>query len=311
MTTTTTTLSILRHARSTGEIIAAVDHLLQLGYSPDRAAKAVAPYVLLDLALVAVRRQVDAALASLSLADQEAAESAAASLRGYGRGDPRPYEWQLLRAVCIHDVTSANLEAAWDDHEHEAGDESQCDCANVDDAIEQATATAAVCEATVDAARAALRDSDEIRRYEIRDDNGAWHVDSTPADLDDDVAASVRDGDWDAEGRSWTWHGRSSCAATGEEHTHSVEIAAEVPDCVDDEHDWQSPHSVLGGLRENPGVWGKGGGVMIREVCAHCGRYRLIDTWADDGRGGHERHESYEDADEDSLAWVRERAEAA
>jgi integrase len=27
-------------------------------------------------------------------------------------------------------------------------------------------------------------------------------------------------------------------------------------------HDWQSPWSVLGGLKENPGVWGHGGGVV-------------------------------------------------
>lgn len=39
-TTNTTTLSILRAARSSGDTIAAVDHLLALGYSPERAARA-------------------------------------------------------------------------------------------------------------------------------------------------------------------------------------------------------------------------------------------------------------------------------
>jgi hypothetical protein len=47
-----------------------------------------------------------------------------------------------------------------------------------------------------------------------------------------------------------------------------------------EEHDWRSPLSLLGGCEENPGVWGNGGGVIIAEVCAHCGCKRMTDTWA-------------------------------
>ena len=39
-----TTLVLLRDARATGETIAAVDHLLQLGYAPSRAERASQPY---------------------------------------------------------------------------------------------------------------------------------------------------------------------------------------------------------------------------------------------------------------------------
>lgn len=46
------------------------------------------------------------------------------------------------------------------------------------------------------------------------------------------------------------------------------------------EHDWQSPHRIVGGLRESPGVWGHGGGVTIQKVCVRCGAGRHIDTWA-------------------------------
>lgn len=79
------------------------------------------------------------------------------------------------------------------------------------------------------------------------------------------------------------------------------------PDCDGEhDHDWQSPYSVVGGIRDNPGVWGHGGGVIIREVCAHCGRYKVTDTWAQDPSTGEEGLEAvwYEDADSASTEWV-------
>ncbi|MFA6118237.1 MAG: hypothetical protein WC729_29900 [Sphingomonas sp.] len=45
-------------------------------------------------------------------------------------------------------------------------------------------------------------------------------------------------------------------------------------------HDWQSLHEIVGGLKENPGVHGHGGGVVIHQACRHCGARRRIDTWA-------------------------------
>jgi hypothetical protein len=53
------------------------------------------------------------------------------------------------------------------------------------------------------------------------------------------------------------------------------------PKCLEGhEHDWIAPHELVGGLEENPGVFGSGGGVIIKEVCRHCGTLRQIDTWA-------------------------------
>jgi hypothetical protein len=94
------------------------------------------------------------------------------------------------------------------------------------------------------------------------------------------------------------------CDATGEGAPLAVEVDAVEPECSSDEHDWQTPHHVLGGLRENPGVWGNGGGVCCSYVCRHCGMYRHTDTWADDGHGGRYTSTSYDEADDDSLAWV-------
>lgn len=82
------------------------------------------------------------------------------------------------------------------------------------------------------------------------------------------------------------------------------------PDCIDKHtaHDWQSPHEVVGGIESNPGCWGKGGGVMIKEVCARCGAYKHNDTWATNQTNGTQGHTStsYESADDESLAWIQQ-----
>ena len=68
-----------------------------------------------------------------------------------------------------------------------------------------------------------------------------------------------------------------------ERTSDKITIEPEEPACADGhDHEWRSPYDVLGGCRENPGVWGHGGGVIIREVCRHCGCLRTTDTWAQD-----------------------------
>jgi hypothetical protein len=93
-----------------------------------------------------------------------------------------------------------------------------------------------------------------------------------------------------------------------------ISVDPDEPECVDgEEHDWQSPHSVLGGLKENPGVWGSGGGVIIKTVCRHCGRYCVNNTWAQDPEDGEQGLESarYEDADDASEAWAEKQKASA
>lgn len=66
-----------------------------------------------------------------------------------------------------------------------------------------------------------------------------------------------------------------------------VEIEPEAPDCDGGaEHDWASPHEIVGGIKENPGVWGHGGGIVSRSVCRRCGCGRKVDTWAQDPTDG-------------------------
>jgi hypothetical protein len=73
-------------------------------------------------------------------------------------------------------------------------------------------------------------------------------------------------------------------------------------------HSWKSPIEVVGGIEENPGIRGNAGGVIIQEVCRHCGTYRETNTWATNPETGKQglRSVSYMDADETSLDWIRD-----
>ncbi|KKK91400.1 hypothetical protein LCGC14_2713330, partial [marine sediment metagenome] len=65
-----------------------------------------------------------------------------------------------------------------------------------------------------------------------------------------------------------------------------VEFEPTEPNCSNhDNHDWQAPYEMVGGIRDNPGVWGKGGGTVSTEVCLNCHATRVTDTWAQ-GPGG-------------------------
>jgi hypothetical protein len=44
------------------------------------------------------------------------------------------------------------------------------------------------------------------------------------------------------------------------------------PECTEESHGWETPHEIVGGLKENPGVWSLGGTTMVyHSVCSHCG----------------------------------------
>lgn len=97
-------------------------------------------------------------------------------------------------------------------------------------------------------------------------------------------------------------------------HGEAVEEppAAKCVEADDGEHEWCSPFAVVGGIKENPGVQGHGGGVIITEVCRHCGTYRTTDTWATGHDGRPTTTVTYREADDASLAWIDlERAAAA
>jgi hypothetical protein len=124
----------------------------------------------------------------------------------------------------------------------------------------------------------------------------------------------VDDGNW-GEITSTVWIRVSTYRkdADGEiydEKGHTIAIDPDEPDCIDgEEHVWKSPYSLLGGLKENPGVQGHGGGVICTSVCAHCGQYRITDSWSQNPETGEQGLDSveYQDADDDSREWVEKR----
>jgi hypothetical protein len=144
----------------------------------------------------------------------------------------------------------------------------------------------------------------ERRYYELSDDGSREIVACDSMDEAIEQAEEwMRSGSWgmDAEGASSIEvryyirevDERGARIPDGDERCGTVHIDPDEPDCDDGEHDWQSPHEIVGGIKENPGVWGHGGGVTIREICTICGMERHTDTWADDGHGGHMRSVSY------------------
>lgn len=142
------------------------------------------------------------------------------------------------------------------------------------------------------------------------DDGGAPQHYPEAATAEEAARLYVEEGCFDADGmasttwiRVWTWPDDDR----DDVETHTIAVHPRAPQCGGgDEHEWCSPHGLVGGLRENPGVHGHGGGVVMTEVCARCGAYRVRDTWAQDPATGELVGESvtYREPDDASLAWI-------
>ncbi len=138
--------------------------------------------------------------------------------------------------------------------------------------------------------------------YEIRDapDKPAvwrcWDSSGTEVDIVAETAEEaadeyVGDGDWgDSFSTRWATvrcaqivHGKTSTANT---EFVTVSIAPDEPKCGKSAHDWRAPYEIVGGLTDNPGVFGQGGGVRTHTVCVHCGCERVADGWATNPENG-------------------------
>ena len=96
----------------------------------------------------------------------------------------------------------------------------------------------------------------------------------------------VDGGDW-GEITSTAWVTVRVMDEDGDSERIKITIDPEEPACVGGhDHDWQSPHAIVGGIESNPGVRGHGGGVKITEVCMRCGCGKHTDTWAQDPEDG-------------------------
>jgi len=145
-----------------------------------------------------------------------------------------------------------------------------------------ATAAQDVAQTTLDAAREALSGSYCPREWRLLE--GGHEYDTVTADSSEEALDAARENCdrsnySDSKGTLWI-DVKAVCDETGEEDEDTVTLYEGKPDCSESEHDWQQSHELFGGCKQNPGVWGHGGGVVIHEVCAHCGCKKVTDTWA-------------------------------
>lgn len=149
-------------------------------------------------------------------------------------------------------------------------------------AMVAASDSAKIAEAKLEAARQALHDSEENEQWTIYFPDGPSWVLGVMGIFEarEAAEAAIREGDY-GKIASTIWVDARIGSETDHEETLTAQIDPEEPDCADGkEHDWQSPHEIVGGLKENPGVWGHGGGVKINECCMNCGAGKFTDTWA-------------------------------
>ena len=154
----------------------------------------------------------------------------------------------------------------------------------------------------IDAAKAALLNSDEQIEYSLIDgESGVSETVMCATDKEARAAAHdwANDGAYldDLETTIWVevriaretdagYTVGAGGSRSHEEESITVQIDPEEPACTESAHDWQSPIELVGGIAENPGVWGHGGGVKINEACIHCGCGKTTDTWAQNPTNG-------------------------
>ncbi len=133
----------------------------------------------------------------------------------------------------------------------------------------------------------------EPSKWTADDGNAAIDIEAETAS--DACQEYVDSGDW-GDRNETTWV-RVSAWLTGIDadgeivhvgkESRTITLDAEEPECTHDGgHDWQAPLNIVGGCKENPGVWGHGGGVRIHECCMHCGCEKVTDTWAQNPSNG-------------------------
>jgi hypothetical protein len=185
----------------------------------------------------------------------------------------RPLQMALVAAV-------AACEAAY------AG----CDCQPPEEERCRHYDTMVAADAAVEAARDALRDSDEPRAWILREEGADYDTvmaSSLKEALDQARLNVDRTNYPEADHRIWI-DISARCMETDDRASDAVTLDQHEPECEDGggKHDWQSPHELVGGAEDNPGVWGHGSGEIIDEVCMRCGCERSTDTWAQNPETG-------------------------
>jgi hypothetical protein len=154
--------------------------------------------------------------------------------------------------------------------------------------------------------------------YEIRDDGGATKIIEAPS-----IEEALEEAqEWASEGcydervmvGIWVEELDANGERTGAQLHREVE-AGPLPQPAETEcgtedvdHTWASPYELVGGVRENPGVWSTGGTSFRYEwVCAKCGTYKTVyETGTQRNPGELPETTEYRAPDAKSLTWVAE-----
>ena len=149
-----------------------------------------------------------------------------------------------------------------------------------------------------------------VKGFRISDDNHSEIIESDDMDAACDYAEEKwKNGSWDSKCRitlSVQEIDRNE-KEIGDAKTFEVECG-EDPAEPCDEHDWQSPHSLVRGLKENPGVWSLGGTTTkYKEVCALTGWYKITIRYGVQRNPGQCDSIEYSEPDAASIAWVESR----
>lgn len=126
-----------------------------------------------------------------------------------------------------------------------------------------------------------------MTRYLCWDYDVDYEIEAETAE--DAAQEYVDSGDWGERLRTSWVHVRVRTPDQDRRDGEEVRVTLDPdePDCADEDgHDWQQPVEIVGGLQENPGVHGHGGGVRDTYVCVRCGCRRTYDTWAQDPENG-------------------------
>ena len=107
-------------------------------------------------------------------------------------------------------------------------------------------------------------------------DEGDWPAEISAATPQDAADKYVAESDWPIEDHTW-W-----CSVDVDGEHHKVAVNPAEPACSSPEHEWARPHTIVGGLIENPGVYSNNGGVTVTSACLHCGCKMVEDSGAYD-----------------------------
>ncbi len=144
----------------------------------------------------------------------------------------------------------------------------------------------------------------KMQTYTVTDDSDT--EETIQAESLDDALRQARD--WMRD----EWSDSAPCRVygvvtdpDGDDHQTAVVIDPPEPPCTHNGgHKWAASVEIEGGLTENPGAWGHGGGARIGKHCARagCAVTREMDTWASDHTGEPFEKLDYGELDEEDLA---------